>query len=98
MEFYTVTRPSMSLPAACAPSAYAAAVSASPILAAAWAPMPQAHQVRAQAELVRTRVDGTTGTNGTTGFMGLGSSVDSKRSVDERGARHTGRRLGIDCL
>jgi len=97
MEIYTKTKPSMLLPAACAPSAVppfaaaapvAAAASATPILAAPWAPISQTHQVRAQAELAQTRVDVI---NGTTGFMGLGRSVDSKGHVDERGVPPRGR-------
>jgi hypothetical protein len=76
----TMTRPSMLLPAVCSLSAPKPA--ATPVLAEAWAPIPQVHQVQTQAELAL--VDGgTNGINGTTGFMGLGGS--SKRYVDERG-------------
>jgi hypothetical protein len=82
-----LTRPSALLPAACAPSALLPA--ASPVLAEAWAPISRVHQVQTQAELAL--VDGGTyEINGTTGFMGLGSSVDSKY-VDERGAPPRGR-------
>jgi len=89
MKLHTMTRSSMPLTAACAPlGAPAAAVSATPIVAAAWAPVPLAHQVRAQAELALT---GVYGTNGTTGFMGLGNAIDSKRSVDERGVPPRGK-------
>jgi hypothetical protein len=35
--------------------------------------------------------NGITGTNGTTGFMGLGVSVDSKRYDDARGIPPRGR-------
>ncbi|MFI6076943.1 hypothetical protein ACIA5C_35955 [Actinoplanes sp. NPDC051343] len=48
------------------------------------------HQVQTQAELAL--VEGrTNGVNGTTGFMDLGSSVDSKRYFDERGIPPRGR-------
>jgi hypothetical protein len=88
----TLMRPSVLLPAACAPSALtpAAAALATPVLAAAWAPIPRVHQVQTQAELALA--DGrTNGINGSTGFMGLGGSVDSKRYVDERGIPPRGR-------
>jgi hypothetical protein len=93
MEIYNMTRPSMPLTAACAPSPLSlvgAAPVATPVMAQAWAPISQEHQVRTQAELAL--VDGrTSGINGSTGFKGLGGSVDSKRYVDERGAPPRGR-------
>jgi hypothetical protein len=94
MEIYTMTRPSVLLTAACAPSAVlpatAAAPVAAPVLAAERAPISQVHQVQVQAELAQDsgRISEI---NGTTGFMGLGSSVDSKRYVDERGVPPRGR-------
>lgn len=89
-----MTRPSVLLPAACAPSAVmpatAAALVAVPVLAAEWAPITQVHQVQVQAELALVQ-GRTNGINGTTGFKGLSGSVDSKRYVDERGAPPRGR-------
>jgi hypothetical protein len=94
VEIYTMTRPSVLLPAACAPSAVlpatAAAPVAVPVLAAKRAPISQVHQVQVQAELALVQ-GRTNGINGTTGFTSLGNSVDSKRSVDERGAPPRGR-------
>jgi len=93
MEIYNMTRPSMLLTAACAPSTLSpvgAAPVATPVLARAWASISQAHQVQTQAELAL--VDGRTGEiNGSTGFKGLGVSVDSKRYVGERGLPPRGR-------
>jgi hypothetical protein len=93
MEIYNLTRPSVLLTAACAPSTLSpvgAAPVASPVLAEAWAPNSRVHQVQSQAELAL--VDGrTSGINGSTGFMGLGVSVDSKRYVGERGVPPRGR-------
>jgi hypothetical protein len=91
MEIYTKTRPSTPLTAACAPFAVrsaAAAPVAAPVMAARRAPISQAHQVQAQAELAGT---GVYGINGTTGFKGLGSSIVGKLSVDERGVPPRGR-------
>ena len=94
MEIYTMTRPSMLLTAACAPSApklaTAAAPWAAPVLAATRAPISRVHQVPSQAELA-LESGRTNGINGTTGFMGLGASVDSKAYVDERGGPPRGR-------
>jgi hypothetical protein len=91
MEINKLTRPSVLLTAACAPSTLtpaAAAPVATPVLAEAWAPISRVHQVQTQAELALA--DGrTNGINGTTGFMGLGGS--SKRYVDERGIPPRGR-------
>jgi hypothetical protein len=82
MEIYTMTqRPSMPLNPACAPSALALewAQAARPVAtAAARASVSRVHQV--QAELALTRIDGITGTNGTTGFMG--NDVSTKRYAD----------------
>lgn len=92
MEIYNATRPSVLLPAACSPSApmpAAAALVATPVMAAERAPISRVHQVRTQAELAL--VDGrTNGINGTTGFKGLGS-VGSKQYGDERGIPPRGR-------
>jgi hypothetical protein len=82
-----LTQPSVLLTAACAPSALKPAT---PVLAAAWAPIPRVHQVQTQAELALV-AGRTNGVNGTTGFMDLGSSVDSKRYFDERGIPPRGR-------
>lgn len=92
MELYTMTRPSMPLTLACAPSA-SLPVKAAPVVAA-WAPVQAApvavmaaerapvsrvHQAEIQAELaqVLTRTDGI---NGTTGFRSIG--VSTKRYAD----------------
>lgn len=83
----TLIRPSVLLPALCAPSVSAPAV---PVVAEAWAPVSQVHQVQIQAELALA-TGSTNGTNGTTGFMGLGVSVDSKRYDDARGIPPRGR-------
>jgi hypothetical protein len=98
MEIYNLTRPSVLLPAACAPSALSAAAAApvaTPVMAAAWAPVPRVHQVQTQAELALTSPvptgGSTNGINGSTGSMGLGVSFDSKRYVDERGTPPRGR-------
>src|SRR3954452_24651646 len=77
---YTIKRPSTLLAAAWAPSASLLPVSAPvAVLAAERAPVSQAHQVRIQAELVRTLAD-VDGSNGTTGFVG--SNGISKRMTD----------------
>jgi hypothetical protein len=83
MEMYTMTRPSMLLTAACAPSApwSAAAPASAALLAATRAPISRVHQAQVQAELARALVL-TDGINGTTGFEGTGVSTDSKRYVD----------------
>jgi hypothetical protein len=80
----TLIRPSVLLPALCAPSVSAPAV---PVVAEAWAPVSRVHQVQIQAELALA----TGSTNGITGFMGLGVSVDSKRYDDARGIPPRGR-------
>jgi hypothetical protein len=93
MEIYTMTRPSMLLTAACAPSALRPATGApvaTPVLAAKRAPIARVHQAPAQAELAQGN-GRISGINGTTGFMGLGVSVDSKSYVDERGGPPRGR-------
>ena len=93
MEINNLTRSSVLLTAACAPSTLSpvgAAPVATPVLARAWAPISQAHQVQTQAELAL--VDGRINEiNGSTGFMGLGVSVDSKRYDGERGVPPRGR-------
>ena len=99
MENMTLTRPSVLLTAACAPSAVlpsaAAAPVAVPVLAAEAAPISRVHQVQNQAELALTALvpsgGSTNGINGTTGFMGLGGFVDSKQYADERGIPPRGR-------
>ena len=99
MGINNLTRPSVLLTAACAPSTLSpagAAPVATPVLAAGWAPISRVHQVQAQAELalVTGRTNGITSTtegNGTTGFVGLGVSVDSKRYDSERGVPPRGR-------
>jgi hypothetical protein len=82
-----LTRPSVLLTAACAPSTLTPAV---PVLAAAWAPISRVHQVQIQAELALTALVPTggrsNGINGSTGFMGLGSSAGSTGSVDGNGS------------
>jgi hypothetical protein len=93
MSTNKLTRPSVLLTAACAPSALsasAAAPVAAPVLAAAWAPISRVHQVQTQAELALDS-GRTNEINGSTGFMGLGVSVDSKRYVGERGIPPRGR-------
>ena len=88
MENYTTQRPSL-LPAACAPSTLstaAAAPVATPVLAPAWAPIPQVHQVQIQAELAQVRV--LTSGYGINGFQGRSGSVkqmDGARGVPPRG-------------
>jgi hypothetical protein len=92
MATIKLTRPSVLLTAACAPSAPKPAV---PVLAQEWAPVSRVHQAQIQAELALAALapagGRTNGINGTTGFMGLGSSVDSKGYVDERGIPPRGR-------
>jgi hypothetical protein len=93
MGINNLTRPSVLLTAACAPSTPSpagAAPVATPVLAAGWAPISRVHQVQIQAELALVK-GRTNGINGTTGFMGLGVSVDSKRYDSERGAPPRGR-------
>jgi hypothetical protein len=99
MGINKLTRPSVLLTAACAPSTLSpagAAPVATPVLAAGWAPISRVHQVQTQAELalVDGRTNGITSSteiNGTNGFMGLGVSVDSKGYVAERGIPPRGR-------
>ena len=99
MELYTMTRPSMPLARACAPSALPSAVSAlvawpaAEQVPTAMAPVARVHQVQAQAELALTEqlIDGTTGTAGTTnGFNGI--DVATKRfALGGSGAPPRGR-------
>ncbi|MBM2622456.1 hypothetical protein JIG36_43845 [Actinoplanes sp. LDG1-06] len=86
MEIYTMsmTRPSMLLTRACAPSALSLAATepvSVPVLAAERAPVSRVHQV--QSELgVALQLRGIEGTNGTTpGFKGSNVSI-SKRYTD----------------
>jgi hypothetical protein len=101
MELYTMTRPSMPLAAACAPSALLWAPAAAPVVvptaerapitAAAAAPVSRVHQVQVQAELAQalTLLDGINGTTGNTGFKGIDSSAkrydDGGSGVPPRG-------------
>ncbi|MFC3744265.1 hypothetical protein [Paractinoplanes deccanensis] len=81
MEIFemTMTRPSMPLTLACAPSALQLAAPVA-VLAAERAPVSRVHQVSAQAELSeRGRIEGTTGN--TPGFKGSNVSI-SKRYTD----------------
>ncbi len=96
MEIYAMTkRPSLLLPAACAPSApvmpsrYESVV----MTAVKRAPLSQGHQVQIQAELARTTVLGDSG-NGTTGFAaskgfvgsnGISLKTDGASGVPPRG-------------
>jgi hypothetical protein len=98
MESYTMTRPSMSLSLACAPSAPAPGLIAARIwapvaadvavMAAERAPVSRVHQVQVQAELaqVLTRIDETTSI---TGFKGINVSkklyADGGSGVPPRG-------------
>jgi len=88
MELYTMTRPSMPLTLACAPSAWlptsaavAVAASAAPVavLAAERAPVSRVHQAQVQAELAQVLLP-IDGINGTTGFKGI--NVSAKRYTD----------------
>jgi hypothetical protein len=91
MEMTTnMTRPSVLLTAACAPSALLPTMPATPVVAAERAPISRVHQVLTQAELAQGK-GRANGINGTTGFKGLGSSVDSKQYADERGTPPRGR-------
>ncbi|MEU8814438.1 hypothetical protein [Actinoplanes sp. NPDC048796] len=76
MEIFemTMTRPSMPLTLACAPSAFQSAAPVA-VLAAERAPVSLVHQVSARAEL-----GGAARIEGTTGFKG--SNVSIKRYTD----------------
>lgn len=87
MEIYTIQRPSLLAPAcalsaAAIPSGHAFVV----MTDAQWAPLPQAYQVRTQAELAKALVLGEGG-NGTTGFVGSKhiSVTDGGSGVPPRG-------------
>jgi len=93
MELYTMTRPSMPLTPACAPSALRPTPAAAPVvlsapvavMAAERAPVSWVHQVQVQAELAQAllRIDGTlpvSKINSTTGFKGI--DVSTKRYAD----------------
>ena len=96
MEIYAMTkRPSLLLPAACAPSAAAARPRHESVvlMAAERAPLSQVHQVQIQAELARTAVIGGSD-NGTTGFAaskgfvgndGISAKTDAASGVPPRG-------------
>ena len=79
---YTIERPSTLLAAVCAPSVswLPESAPAAALLVAERAPVSQAHQVRIQAELVRTLAD-VDGSNGTTGFVGS-NVITAKRMTD----------------
>ena len=92
--FYTIQRPSL-LPAVCAPSASVVPSRHESVVMTAvkWAPLPQVHQVKTQAELARTSVLGGSG-NGTTGFAaskgfvgsnGISVKTDAASGVPPRG-------------
>ena len=96
MEIYTmIKRPSLLLPAACAPSAVAMPSRHDSVVMtdARQAPLSQVHQVQIQAELAWTSVlggsgNGTTGFAASTGFVGSnGASVktDAASGVPPRG-------------
>ncbi len=96
MEIYAMTkRPSLLLPAACAPSAAVVRPRHESVvlMAAERAPLSQVHQVQIQAELARTSVLGGSG-NGTTGFAastgfvgnnGISVKTDAASGVPPRG-------------
>ncbi len=96
MEIYTMNeRPSLLLPAACAPSAAAVRPRHESVvlMAAQWAPLSQAHQVQIQAELARTSVLGGSGSSiagfaASTGFVGsngISVKTDAVGGVPPRG-------------
>jgi hypothetical protein len=96
MEIYTMKRPSLLLPAACAPSApvMPSRYESVAMTAVEWAPLSQPHQVQIQAELARTAVIGGSD-NGTSGFaasskgfvgnVGISVKTDAASGVPPRG-------------
>jgi hypothetical protein len=92
VEIYTSQRPSLLLPAACAPSASwlpstVSVVNADPQSA----PAPRVHQVQIQAELARELVLTDSG-NGINGFVG---SNGSKRMTANSSKRMTDGASGV---
>jgi hypothetical protein len=101
MEIYTMTRPSMPLTRACAPSALLPTLAAASVavLAAERAPAQWVHQVQIQAELAQaltlpSGINGTSGsisttsTTSTNGFKGVDVSkryADGGSGVPPRG-------------
>jgi hypothetical protein len=85
MRLNTLQRPSL-LPAACAPSAFAAAVAAG-----APAPAPRVHQIQVQAELAQAlaRIGGKYGISGFKGSNDV--SVDKWMTDGGSGAPPRGR-------
>ena len=83
MKSYTMTRPSVLLTSACAPSAAWPATAPVALLAAERAPISRVHQAPIQAELALALV-GTGGSYGTTGFVGSNgvSDLANKRMTD----------------
>jgi hypothetical protein len=73
MESYTMTRPSVLLTSACAPSAVWPVTASVALLAAERAPISRVHQAPIQAELALALMlaGEINGTNGTTGFKGV---------------------------
>ena len=67
MTSYTMTRPSVLLTSACAPSAMSPATAPVALLAAERAPISRVHQAPSQAELALALVLAS-GINGTNGF------------------------------
>ena len=82
MELYTMTRPSMPLTLACAPSVLLPLSAPVAVMAAERAPVSRVHQAQVQAELAQALllIDGINGTTGTTGFKGI--DVSTKRYAD----------------
>lgn len=92
MKLHKMTRPSMPLTPACAPSTLPpAAAAAVAVLGVEWAPVSRVHQVQVQAELAQalTRTGGINGTTGTSGFIGTNASkklyADGGSGVPPRG-------------
>ena len=94
MEIYTMKRPSLLLPAACAPSVVDVPSRHESVVLTdvKRAPLSQAYQVQTQAELAWTLVLG--GGNGTTGFAasmgfvgndGISAKTDAASGVPPRG-------------
>jgi hypothetical protein len=79
MELYTMTRLSMPLTPACAPSALLPLSAPVAVLAAERAPVSLVHQVPVQAELAQA-LPSIDEINGTTGFKGI--DVSTKRYAD----------------
>jgi hypothetical protein len=85
LNHYAIERPSMLLPASCAPVAWLPESAPVALLAAEQAQVSRAHQVQIQAELVRTLVDGSYGTTGFVGSNGVKRVTDGASGVPPRG-------------